>query len=229
MEVFAAKSLAWISSWHFCLFSSHSDIRCLSNNTQLDISCFDLTKAFDTISHDHMLHKLSHKFNIHCHFLPSIKYYLPGRQRHVLSGAASQWCTITSAVLQGSVRGPLPFVLFKDTIWTITVNLLRTFVCMPVKVFKDTLDDVTQVQSDILIFSSWCNKWQLKINTDKCSAITISLKKCPLYSSCYLNTTPLVKVSSQKDLCVLLDSKLTFEDHFTMSAKKSYEICRFTL
>jgi len=85
------------------------------------------------------------------------------------------------------------------------------------KLFREikTLDEVTQLQSDIIIFSSWCDKWQLKIKTNKYTILTISLKKRPLQSSYHLNTTLLANVSSHKDLDILIDSKLTFEDNVT--------------
>ena len=72
----------------------------------------DLSKAFDSIPHDLLLHKLA-AFGIHERLLNWIKNYLQNRkQRVTCDGGTLQWLPVTSGVPQGSILRPLLFILY---------------------------------------------------------------------------------------------------------------------
>ena len=85
----------------------------LNDNIHTDVIYFDFAKAFDSVNHNIILYKLKHKFNIDGRLLKLIANYLEGRQQCVLVGnklslpKCAKW-----GVPQGSILGPLLFVLF---------------------------------------------------------------------------------------------------------------------
>ena len=80
----------------------------LNNKSRMDIIYFDFAKAFDSVSHDLILHKLKNQFKIDGLMLKFIKSYLEGRtQQVVVGGYTSSALPVKSGVLQGHILGPL--------------------------------------------------------------------------------------------------------------------------
>ena len=129
----------------------------------------DISKAFDKGWHDGLLLKLK-SYGISRCLLTVIKDFLNNRhQRLVLNGKSSIWSPITAGVPQGSVLGPLLFLIY--------INDLVDNISSEAKLFADDTSQFTvvydvgiaadQLNSDLEIISNWAHQLKMQFNPDK--------------------------------------------------------------
>lgn len=87
-----------------------------------------------------------------------------------------------------------------------------------------TSSDCLFLQDALNKISEWCTTWKLNLNPNKCSTLSISLKKPPVYFNYSINSSPLNRVSSVKDLGILTDHKLNFVDHIQAVKAKAMSL-----
>ena len=130
-----------------------------------DIVFLDFKKAFDSVPHQRLLIKLM-GYGIQNNCLNWISSFLSGRhQRVVVKGEMSKWYPVVSGVPQGSVLGPLLFILY--------VNDIPDLVNSKVKMFADDIKIYTQItsfsdalslQNDLDRLCEWAREWLLQFN-----------------------------------------------------------------
>lgn len=198
----------------------------LRNSNIVDVVYFDIAKAFDTVSHVKLTLKLQ-AYGVSGSLLSLIEDFLNGRSQRVkLPGGLSSWRPVVSGVPQGSVLGPLLFLLYiNDVADSFPGNVSIKLFADDIKVYMEIENnlDVAIFQQSINEVLKWATKWQLKLSYSKCCFMRVSLRRSAT-DACYtLNNSPLSRVSFCADLGVCMDSSLSFSKHInnvTVKAKQ---------
>ena len=199
----------------------HDWTRAYDEKTGVDAIYLDFSKAFDSVPHKRLLYKLQH-LGIRGHVLSWIESFLSHRrQRVVLRNGVSSWKSVTSGVPQGSILGPVLFLLF--------VNDIPDSVATTAKMFADdtklyheisNIADCDTLQRDLNSLAAWSKIWLLDFNAEKCVVLRIRSALRYHYS---LNGVYLQEVDSQKDLCVTVSNTLTPTKHIQDIVKKAHQ------
>ena len=201
-------------------------IRLSIDNNQLTCGIFiDLSKAFDTVNHDILLSKLEH-YGIRGNALDLFKSYLNGRKQFtVLEGNKSKTSSIDCGVPQGSVLGPLFFLLFiNDLPNCCPLGKIRIF-ADDTNVFfhSENIEDLISTAKTIMIqLNSWFNANKLTLNANK-SSFTIfksSNKNIHLPNSIEFLNFKIERTASIKFLGIILDQHLTWDQHINEVCNK---------
>ena len=150
----------------------------LRDKEQIDAILLDFSKAFDRVLHERLLLKLHH-LGVRGILLDWVRDFLSGRtQQVVLEGKRSQTAKVTSGVPQGTVLGPLLFLVF--------INDMPDSVTSNIRLFADdallyrsikTNNDAEALQKDLDDLQSWEKLWQMYFNPDKCEVLRITNKR----------------------------------------------------
>ena len=183
--------------------------------------------AFDRVWHDGLLYKLE-RCGISGQFLFLVKSFLKDRkQRTVLNGQCSLWGDISAGVPQGSILGPLVFLVYiKD--------LTEDFRCND-KLFTDDTSLFTEVEDSnaaendmnhyLILINQWAHRWRMSFNPDpqkQAVELIFSRRKDEIDHPVVLfNDTPVKKVIEHKHLGIVLDSKLSFYAHIKAAISKT--------
>ncbi|CAB4025210.1 Hypothetical predicted protein [Paramuricea clavata] len=166
----------------------------LDSGKQTDILYFDVAKAFDTVNHSLLLKKLQ-RFGLRDNILTWFKSYLSGRQQRVLvNGEISETCPVSSGVPQGSILGPLLFLIYiNDLPESITSS------AVDVSLFADDTKCISVIESpvDACVLQAearnvekWAEFWRLKFNAEKCKVLSVTRKRHPLVAEYIVNERP---------------------------------------
>ena len=186
----------------------------------LDVIYLDFQKAFDSVPHQRLLNKLE-AYGITGTLKKWLIDFLIGRrQRVILGGEASEWTTVKSGIPQGSVLGPVLFVLF--------INDLPDALNSTVKIFADdtkiyrplaTTTDTAALQKDIDAADKWSKDWQLHFNASKIHALHFGRKNEK--HQYHIGEELLEPTSEEKDLGVIIDEDLKFHRHTALATKRA--------
>ena len=135
---------------------------------QVDVVFIDFWKAFHLFCHNIPLTKL-YKYGVHGDLLNWCRDYLTERQqRVVVKGEASDWLTVTSGVPQGSLLGPLFFIVYiNDLPGVISQDSSIALYADDSKMYRviSTQQDLSSFQIDRDKISDWCKMNKMRINT----------------------------------------------------------------
>ena len=128
----------------------------------------DISKAFDRVWHEGLLFKLK-SYGINGPPLTLIKSFLSNRfQRVVLNGQTSNWKEVLAGVPQGSVLGPLFFLIFINDIPEGIKSNIKIFAddTSIFSVLKDNDRDTAILSEDLNLISNWDFRWKMSFNSD---------------------------------------------------------------
>ena len=157
------------------LLTATNDLnQALHSNGRVDAAVLDFSKAFDKVPHRRLLKKLDH-CGIRGDTLKWMENFLIGRkQRVVIDGVERDECDVASGVPQGSVLGPLLFIIFINDIGAQLSPgaKIRLFAddSLVYRVIESHEDEVA-FQSDLDKLTAWADAWCMSFNVDKCYAM----------------------------------------------------------
>jgi hypothetical protein len=174
----------------------------------IDIIYFDFMKAFDTVPHKRLLRQLQ-LYGIPSDIVEWIKAYLSHRHHRVcLNGISSTWHDVLSGIPQGSVLGPILFIIYINTLPDQVLDSDIFLFADDTKIFRkvNTEEDQHKLQMDINRMYNWTQESLLKFHPDKCNVLRLGKSdSSPQYK---LDTKHLKARTSIKDLGIPVDNKL---------------------
>ncbi len=178
------------------------------NNQQTEIVYLDYSKAFDTVSHNKLLHILDH-LKVNTFIVNWIRIYLSDRtQTTLVEDTFSDRIPVTSGVPQGSVLGPLLFIIYIDDLIRVVSDTCKH---TSVYAFADDIKVVSADSDDIQLaldtINVWIKNWQLNLNTTKSEHLTLREKKSV---NLHINNQVIPKVLTVRDLGVVISNNLSW-------------------
>ena len=184
----------------------------------------DISKAFDKVWHKGLIYKLK-KAGVRGQLLSWLSDYLSNRmQRVIIGGSVSDWANVEAGVPQGSILGPLLFLVFINDIATSIESVPHLFADDTNILFptKDMQVGITTVNRDLAKIKAWCDKWCVTMNPGKIKAILYSRKRIPSQiNGLFFGNTPVKVFKSLKHLGLQFDSQLNWNEHTAIVLKKA--------
>ena len=213
----------------------------LSVGVEVDTLYIDYSKAVDKVDHLILLKKLQ-IYGVTGNYYKWIKCFLSGRKQVVsVNNNFSYETPAISGVPQGSVLGPLLFILYiNDMVHSIKYSKLQTFaddtkIAHPIL----SVSDKVSLQNDLEIIKQWSKENNMELNQKKfelirhqakvktSTAVLKDLKELPFMNDVYTyavtNSITIYPTSTVRDLGILIDSQLNWDSHvtkITMDARK---------
>ena len=182
----------------------------------------DFSKAFDSVPHQRLLKKME-SLGITGNTLTWVKAFLSDRQQCVrVEDKLSIWINVISGIPQGSVLGPILFVIFINDMPDMVESMCQLF-ADDAKIFRNVhiRDEASnlKLQKDLDNLYQWSQKWQLPFNTSKCKVLHLGHNNpCHQYK---MNGQKLQMIEEEKDLGVVIDNELKFHNHTSTVVKKA--------
>ena len=214
----------------------------LDKKKEVRIVFCDISKAFDRVWHEGLIYKLRN-MGIQGALLLWFKDYLSNRyQRVVLEGEKSSWSLIKAGVPQGSVLGPLLFLVYINDISNNVNSNIRLF-ADDTTIFVEVDNPETAAETlnnDLRNMSDWANQWLVTFSPPKTKSMIVSFKHDVYHPPLFFNDTQIDVVSSHKHLGITLSDNLKWNDHVHSSVTKAgqkvdilsrlmYKVDRYTL
>ena len=190
----------------------------LDRGGQIDTIYLDMSKAFDKVSHCKLMTKL-HRHGFGGSLLQWFVCYLSNRcQRVIIPGGSSDFQPVSSGVPQGSILGPMLFLIFvNDLPESVTRSSVSSF-ADDTKIFKviNTLEHSLELQTDLNNLNTWATEAGMIFNSKKSKVMRISRKRKAIENTYLLDGRPLQLSNSEKDLRdVWITDNLTWSQQVT--------------
>ena len=193
---------------------------CIDEGIAVDELFMDFRKAFDKVSHEQLLYKLD-KMGVKGILLRWIESFLQNRKQRTKVGKQySQWTQITSGVPQGSVIGPLLFLVY--------INDLPSLLQSHCKLFADdskiygkvnTPEGCQQLQNDLTRASDWAREWKMVFHPEKSHVIHYGTHNNKFQYT--LGENNIAAVDEEKDLGITISSDLKWAKHIADVVSKA--------
>ena len=171
----------------------------------------DFSSAFDRVNHNALLSKIR-SIGVGGCFLQILSQFLTNRKQRVsLDGCYSPFSPVVSGVPQGSVLGPLLFIIYTSDMWCgIESNIVAyaddTTIYATIPSPRDRLRVANVLSRDISNILSWCDRWGMKPNPKKSHSIVFgrSRTSIPAHPDIISKGVPIPNCSTLKLLKINL-------------------------
>ena len=178
----------------------------------------DISRAFDRVWHDGLIFKLQ-KIGVGGEMIRLLSSFLSEREQRVTTdGQFSEWVKIEAGVPQGSILGPILFLVYINDLFETVESDIRIF-ADDTFIFRIVDQHSTEkLNSDLANITVWAHDWKMLFNPDmtkQAVEVTFSNKRKPsLSETLNFNGIPVKIASETKHLGMILDTKLSFGKHF---------------
>ena len=186
-----------------------------------------MSKAFDKVWHQGLIFKLK-SIGVSDSLLSLIESFLSNRfQRVLLNGQTSEWLPVKAGVPQGSILGPLFFLIYINDLSDDLVSTIKLFAddTSLFSVVHDSNISANELNNDLQKISEWAYKWKMSFNPDlnkQAQEVIFSRKlNKPSHPKIVFNSAPVVCTDWQKHLGMYLDKALNFNLHIKEKMSKA--------
>ena len=202
---------------------------CRDTGHNVIIIYFDLCKAFDKVPHQRLIQKLKY-FGIDNPLLTWISSFLHNRYQIVrVNNTYSKPTLITSGVVQGSVLGPLLFLLYINDISKEIKNGKCFLFADDLKVVYSSprdIENTTSIQEDLARLETWSRQWLMPFSPSKCGVINLGSTEPPQLT---FSGLPVRQLNNVTDLGVKYSPSLNFSEHARFIIAKARKMASFIL
>ena len=190
----------------------------LNSLEKKEANCFvfcDFSKAFDKVWHRGLLHKMK-AYGITGNLINWFKSYLKARrQKVVIKNNSSAYCEISAGVPQGSVLGPLLFIIYINDIADKLISLSRLFADDTSFGYsnRDTMQLKNVIAHDLNEMDIWSKKWLMSFNPDKTEIMIFSNRSVPENLDFSFNGKSVPITTSHKHLGVTFSNDAKWNNH----------------
>src|SRR6266536_1931380 len=195
----------------------------IDKGVPIDVIYLDFQKAFDKVPHERLMVKVK-DLGITRKVWDWIHNWLLGRkQRVVLVGFHSNWTDVKSGVPQGSVLGPVLFLIFINDIDVEIQNSLLK-VADDTKIFGNvgTTEDIERLKRSLHSLFTWSVDWQMLFNLEKCKVIHMETGN--VNTEYFMDGVKIQAVEDEKDLGVIINKDLKVSKQCIKAAKMGNKI-----
>ena len=202
----------------------------IENKNFTDCIYMDYQKAFDKVPHCRLISKLK-AYHFHSTVIDWVQTYLRDRSQYVeVNGKESIRLPVNSGIPQGSVLGPLLFLIYINNLpdqidSSVYMYADDTKLCREIKEPRD--HDI--LQNDLNKLSDWSDLWLLKFHPKKCFSLTIGKQDEQEFDYHVMidnEIHPMIKTEEIKDIGVTIDCRLRFEKHVNGKIETANKLVR---
>ena len=207
------------------ILTTNDIAKSLEEGETVHMAILDFAKAFDKVPHERLLGKLDH-YGIRGPIHRWIRHFLTDRtQKVVCNGAESQPKRVTSSVPQGTVTGPLQFLIYINDLPSKLYNKARLFAndCVVYASGKTTAE-LSTLQADLKTLEEWQNTWAMEFNASKCYIMKFTNNKHPPDIDYKFCNQQLKEVPTNPYLGIEFDNQLDWGTHIDKTVSKANRV-----
>ena len=193
----------------------HQIYQDINNGKDTCLVFLDVSKAFDKVWHKGLLFKLR-QLGIVGTLYDWIDHYLTGRsQKVVINGISSSLRNLQTGVPQGSILGPLLFLIYiNDIINDLQCNVNLFADDTSIQKCLDSHDDFKVINDDLLKLSIYGTQWLITFNVLKTEYIIVSQRKTRvMHPDLLLNDTKLTEENNHKHFGLTISNNMSWSSH----------------